>query len=98
MDRDINKTNTFPFPAGGDGRSGGNMCVAVPGRITSVSDSNAEVDFRGVKRSVSLDLVPAAKKNDYVLVHAGFAIQVLSQEEAEETLKLFQEIYANENR
>ncbi|MEI7529419.1 MAG: HypC/HybG/HupF family hydrogenase formation chaperone [Elusimicrobiota bacterium] len=74
------------------------MCVAVPGRITAVSGLGAEVDFRGVKRSVSLDLVPSAKKNDYVLVHAGFAIQVLSAAEAEETLKLFQEIYANENR
>ena len=72
------------------------MCVAVPGKITAVNENNAEVDFNGVKRSVSLDLVPSAKKNDYVLVHAGFAIQVLSTEEAEETLKLFQEIYAAE--
>ena len=74
------------------------MCVAVPGRITAVNDGSAEVDFCGVKRSVSLDLVPGAKKNDYVLVHAGFAIQVLDAAEAEETLKLFQEIYANEKR
>ncbi|OGS12243.1 MAG: hydrogenase assembly protein HypC [Elusimicrobia bacterium RIFOXYA2_FULL_58_8] len=74
------------------------MCVAVPGKITAVTGSNAEVEFGGVKRSVSLDLVPAAKKNDYVLVHAGFAIQVLEAAEAEETLKLFQEIYANESR
>ena len=69
------------------------MCVAVPGKITAISGNNAEVDFSGVKRAVSLDLVPAARKNDYVLVHAGFAIQVLSAAEAEETLKLFQEIY-----
>jgi len=69
------------------------MCLAVPGRITSVKDNNAEVDFSGVTRSVSLDLVPAAKKNDYVLVHAGFAIQLLEPAEAEETLKLFREIF-----
>lgn len=69
------------------------MCLAVPGKITSVKDSNAEVDFNGVKRAVSIDLVPAARKNDYVLVHAGFAIQVLEPKEAEETLKLFKEIY-----
>ena len=61
------------------------MCLAVPGIITSVKDNNAEVDFSGVKRSVSLDLVPDARKNDYVLVHAGFAIQVLEPAEAEET-------------
>ncbi|HAF95199.1 MAG TPA: HypC/HybG/HupF family hydrogenase formation chaperone, partial [Elusimicrobia bacterium] len=52
-----------------------------------------EVDFSGVKRSVSLDLVPAAKKDDYVLVHAGFAIQLLDSQDALETLKLFKEIY-----
>ena len=73
------------------------MCLAVPGIITSVKDNNAEVDFSGVKRSVSLDLVPDARKNDYVLVHAGFAIQVLEPKEAEETLKLFKEIYGQDH-
>jgi len=69
------------------------MCLAVPGKITSLKDNNAEVDFSGVKRQVSLDLVPGARKNDYVLVHAGFAIQVLDPKEAAETLKLFGEIF-----
>ena len=69
------------------------MCLAVPGKILSVKDNNAEVDFNGVKRAVSLDLVPGAKRGDYVLVHAGFAIQVLEPKEAEATLKLFDEIY-----
>jgi hydrogenase expression/formation protein HypC len=74
------------------------MCLAVPGKIISLKNSNAEVDFNGVKRAVSLDLVPEAKKNDYVLVHAGFAIQVLEPKEAEETLKLFAEIYGKEHK
>jgi hydrogenase expression/formation protein HypC len=74
------------------------MCLAVPGKITSLKKNNAEVDFNGVKRAVSLDLVPEAKKNDYVLVHAGFAIQVLEPKEAEETLKLFAEIYGKEHQ
>jgi hydrogenase expression/formation protein HypC len=69
------------------------MCLAVPGKIASIKDNNAVADFNGVKRAVSLDLVPAAKRGDYVLVHAGFAIQVLEPKEAEETLKLFEEIY-----
>lgn len=73
------------------------MCLAVPGKIISLKDNNAEVDFSGVKRAVSLDLVPAAGKNDYVLVHAGFAIQVLDPEEAQETLELFKEIYGREH-
>lgn len=71
------------------------MCLAVPGKILSLKSGNAEVDFSGVKREVSLDLVPDAKKNDYVLVHAGFAIQVLEPKEAEETLKIFKQIYAS---
>jgi hydrogenase expression/formation protein HypC len=69
------------------------MCLAVPGKIISIKDSNAEVDFNGVKRAVSLDLVPDAKKSDYVLVHAGFAIQVLDPEEARETLEVFKEVF-----
>ena len=71
------------------------MCLAVPGKITSIKKNNAEVDFSGIKLEVSLDLVPDAKKNDYVLVHAGFAIQVLEPEEAAETLRLFSEISAS---
>lgn len=74
------------------------MCVAVPGKILAVEGSNARVDFNGVSRSVSLDLVPEAKKNDYVLVHAGFAIQLLSQDEAEATLKVFQEVFSHEEK
>ena len=74
------------------------MCVAVPGKITALHDGCAEVDFSGVKRSVSLALAPSAKINDYVLVHAGFAIQVLPPAEAEETLKLFREMYADKDR
>lgn len=73
------------------------MCLAVPGKILSLKNNNAEVDFSGVRRQVSLDLVPDAKKNDYVLVHAGFAIEVLEQKEAEETLKLFAEIYGKDH-
>ena len=69
------------------------MCLAVPGKKKALEKGNAEVDFSGVKRSVSMDLVPSAKKGDYVLVHAGFAIQLLDSEDARETLKLFQEIY-----
>ena len=74
------------------------MCVAVPGKIKSIKAGSAEVDFSGVTRSVSLDLVPSARKNDYVLVHAGFAIQVLDPADAAETLKLFKEIYKYEDR
>ena len=73
------------------------MCIAVPGQILSIENNTAEVDFSGAKRKVALDLVPAAKKGDYVLVHAGFALTVLEQSEAKATLDLFEEIYGRED-
>jgi len=73
------------------------MCIAVPGKILSIEKNTAQVDFSGARRQVALDLVPKARKGDYVLVHAGFAIQVLEESEAEETLKLFEEIYSRED-
>ena len=73
------------------------MCIAVPGKILSIENNTAEVNFSGAKRQVALDLVPHARKGDYVLVHAGFAITVLEQAEAETTLKLFEEIYSRED-
>ncbi|MFA6582850.1 MAG: HypC/HybG/HupF family hydrogenase formation chaperone [Elusimicrobiaceae bacterium] len=69
------------------------MCLAVPGKVLSVKDSAAEVDFGGVARSVSLDMLSGVKPGDYVLVHAGFAVQVLSEDEALKTIQCFREIY-----
>ncbi len=68
------------------------MCLAVPGRVMSIDSDIAKVDFGGVSQEANLTLVPEAKVGDYVLVHAGFAIQRLDEAEAEETLRLFQEL------
>jgi hydrogenase expression/formation protein HypC len=68
------------------------MCLAVPVIITKVEGKEGEVEIGGVSRRISLWLTPEAKVGDYVLLHTGYAISVLDQEEAEETLKLFQEI------
>jgi len=68
------------------------MCLGIPGQIVSITeDQLAEVDFSGVRRKVSLLLCPEVQVGDYVLVHVGFAIQRLDEEEAQETLKLFDE-------
>lgn len=65
------------------------MCLAIPARVISVGEFGmAEVDILGVTRKISLDLVPEAVAEDHVLVHAGFAIQVVSEAEAKETLDL----------
>ena len=69
------------------------MCLAVPGRIISLDSAGAAtVDMLGARREVSLRLVPDAQVDDYVLVHAGFGIQVISPDEARETIALIQEM------
>ena len=68
------------------------MCVAIPARIKSIEGHNAEIDVGGVSRTASLQLTPEAKVGDYVLIHAGFAIHVIDEEEAKRTLELFEEI------
>ena len=68
------------------------MCLAIPLRIQSVDGAMAEVELGGVLRQVSLMLTPEAKVGDWVLVHTGFAINVLDEEEAQQTLALFAEL------
>jgi hydrogenase expression/formation protein HypC len=70
------------------------MCLAVPALIVAIEGEQAEVDLSGVRRQVGLQLVPEAKVGDYVLVHTGFAINVLDADEAEETLSLLRELDA----
>jgi len=68
------------------------MCLAVPGRILEVDGTKGRVEFNGISREADLTLLPGAVTGDYVLVHAGFAIQKLDEAEAQETLKLFGEL------
>lgn len=68
------------------------MCLAIPSKIASIDENNlATVDILGVTRQASIDLTPQAQVGDYVLVHAGFAIEVVSEEHAQETLDLIRE-------
>ena len=70
------------------------MCLAIPVLIKSIEDSEAEVEIGGIARRISLDLTPEARVGDYAIVHTGYAINILDQEEARETLRLFEEIAA----
>ena len=72
------------------------MCLAIPAKVIEIEDNMAVVELGGVTRRASLMLVPETKVGDYVLLHAGFAIQRLDEEEAQETLRLFAEIAAAE--
>ena len=72
------------------------MCLAVPGKLLEtqlIGDSRVGVvQFGGIKRSVFLDFVPEAQTGDYVLVHVGFAISRLDEEEAQRTYQLLERI------
>lgn len=72
------------------------MCLGVPGRIIEIYEKGglkmAKVDFGGIFREACLDYVPDAKPGEYCLIHVGFAISILSEAEAMETLELLKQI------
>ena len=72
------------------------MCLAVPGKITSISSEEgmriAKVSFNGVLKDISIEWVPEAQVGDYVVAHAGSALTILNTREAEETLDIFRQI------
>jgi len=71
------------------------MCLGVPVRIEKIEGNTAVASAGGIKRSIGIELTPGVKVGDYVLLHAGFAIQKISEKDAKETLALLQEM-ANE--
>jgi len=68
------------------------MCLAIPALVKSIEGYLAEVDIDGVTRQVSIQLTPDVKVGDYVLLHTGYAINVIDEAEAEETLKILEEL------
>jgi hydrogenase expression/formation protein HypC len=68
------------------------MCLGVPVKILEVKDNYAWVEIGGIRREISIELLEDVKVGEYVIVHAGFAIQKLDEKEAEETLKILKEI------
>lgn len=74
------------------------MCLAIPSKVVDIKDSTATIDVYGALRDISLILLEEnVQVGDYVLVHAGFAIQKIQEAEAEETLKLFQQFFGLED-
>lgn len=69
------------------------MCLAIPSRITKIQDRTAIIDVLGASREISLVLLPdPAEVDDYVLVHAGFAIQKVCKEDALDSIRILREI------
>jgi hydrogenase expression/formation protein HypC len=72
------------------------MCLGVPGKIINIDNSSgilmAKIDFGGVTREACIEAIPEAKVGDYTIIHAGFAINILSEEEALDSLQILSEI------
>ncbi len=68
------------------------MCLAIPALVKSINGRQAEVDVGGVRRGVSIWLTPEVKVGDYVLLHTGYAINIVDEAEAKETLRLLREM------
>jgi len=72
------------------------MCLAIPGKIVEISESGGikmcKVDFSGVLQDACIETVPEAKIGDYIIVHAGFALNILSEEEAHQTLEALHQL------
>ena len=68
------------------------MCLGIPGKVVEIEKNVAKVDLGGLLRDVSLDLCPDVSVGEYVLIHTGFAIQKVDEEEAKETLELLSQL------
>lgn len=68
------------------------MCLAVPAKVIEKKDMVATVEVEGIRRDISLMLLPEANEGDYILMHAGFAIQVIDEEEVKITTELLKEV------
>jgi hydrogenase expression/formation protein HypC len=68
------------------------MCLGLPAKVVNIDGNNAEVEMMGVVNRISIELLENVKVGDYVLVHAGCAIQVVDEDEAAKTIDIFNEI------
>jgi len=68
------------------------MCLAFPGKILKIKGQNATVDFDGIEKEINISLVSDAKKGDFIIVHAGFAIEKVSEENKNEIDKILEKL------
>lgn len=74
------------------------MCLAIPAKITKINGMVAEVDIGGNSKEINIALTPEAKVGDYVLIHAGYAIQVIDEKAAEEIFEAWEVAYESLQR
>jgi len=68
------------------------MCLGVTARVVKIDGKKADVEFDGVIQTISIAMTPEVKIGEYVMLHAGFAISIIDQQQAEETIEIFMEI------
>lgn len=73
------------------------MCLAIPGKVLEITGDSALVDFDGVKRRVVIGLCKDVKIGDYVIVHAGYAIEIVDKKEAEKSIEVWRELIGDED-
>lgn len=73
------------------------MCLGIPMQIIEINGNTALASFMDVKREVRIDVVPEVKVGDYVMIHAGMAIEIMNEEEAKETLEIWKELNDEQN-
>ena len=72
------------------------MCLAIPMEVKTITDNSAMVEYEGTRREVRLDIIDQRPEiGDYVIIHAGFALHLINEEEAQESLKTWKELLAN---
>ena len=67
------------------------MCLAIPGKVIAINGETGDIDFGGVIKHTNLSMVDA-NVGDWVVIHAGFAIEVMDEEDAQETIRLWNEV------
>jgi hydrogenase expression/formation protein HypC len=68
------------------------MCLAIPAKVVEIDGANAVVEIKNVRRDIRLDLIEDCQLGDYVLIHAGFAINKLDEQSAQESMELWDEL------
>ena len=72
------------------------MCLAIPGKLIKKENEKGIVDLGGVNKEIFLTFIPEVKEGDWVIIHTGFGLNIISEEEANETIAILKEVYAPE--
>ena len=72
------------------------MCIAIPAQVVEIEGEKGVVNLGGVNKEINFSFTPEVKEGDWVLMHTGFALNIISEDDAQETLKIFEEMESYE--